>query len=226
MLNKTKKIVKKKYNKTIKNKNFYKNPRKINNKNTLLLVVDAQEKYRKQMINTNKNFIKDLKNIIDIFDKKKYKIAFTRYARCKTEFKCDIDKNKDINALSIIMNTLDKKETKKFKPNTKYWELLKEIKDYEDKKYPIFDTELLNPFIIPEFKTYIKNNNIKNIILIGGWAEHCILSNVNYSIHNNIVPYVIKDCIFGSNKKKIKKAFDIMYDIAFIIPKSSIKYIY
>ena len=173
------------------------------------------------------NFINNLKETILYLKSKDYKIAFTRYGRCKTEYSCDINKNKNINAISIVMNTLDKKEIQIFKPGTKKWELLDEIKSIQqENNYPIFDTELLNPFVIPRFKSYIKKNKIKNIVLIGGWAEHCILSNVNSCIHNNIVPIVIKDNIFGEDKNKEKNAFKIMYELSFIIPKESIKYIF
>lgn len=160
------------------------------NKNTLLLIVDSQEKYRQWMSNKYSN---NLKKIYDYFEKKKYPIAFTRYARCKDMKKC-VGENK--SALTIVedyINFTEEKELTTWNYDKDKWKILKE---YSSNRYPIFDTDTLNAFDNIDFLKMLKSKKIKKIVIVGGWTTWCIISTAHASINKNILPIIVQDCIF------------------------------
>lgn len=195
--------MKNKFNKTFKKKNRIKNKKYTikdktkyysTDKNTLLLVVDSQEKYRKWMSN---KYLKNFKKIYNYFEKHDYPIAFTRYARCKNMKNC-VGKNKNaLTNLEDFVEFTEYKELTTWSYNTNKWQI---IKEYSNNKYPIFETETLNAFNNIEFLKMLKSKNIKKIVIVGGWTTWCIISTAHASISQNILPIIVKDCIFdGEN---------------------------
>lgn len=191
--------MKNKFNKTFKKKNKIKNKKYTikdktkyysTDKNTLLLVVDCQEKFRKWMSN---NFLKNLNKVYNYFEKNNYPIAFTRYARCRNLKNCVGNNKSALTNVEDYIDFIEDKEITTWNYNRKKWEI---IKEYSNNKYPIFDTETLNALNNTEFLKMLKSKNIKKIVIVGGFTTWCIISTAHASISENILPIIVQDCIF------------------------------
>lgn len=194
-------------------------------KNSALIVIDTQNKYNDINIISNK-VKKNLKKILNKFNKESIPIFFTQYQSCKTKNNCTRKKG---HIISKVKNLNNKKWLSKKKPR---WinkveiyerkrtykcpsykcDIIDELKEYSNSKNTFISNNmdsLMNKGLLKE----IRKKNIKNLYIVGGWGEHCIVSTALSCINRyNIIPYVIEDAVF-SEKKDNKIIFDMMNTI-------------
>ncbi len=192
--------------------------------NSALIVIDAQNKYRKIM---SKKEINNMKLLLDKFHEKKVPIYFTQWSRCKYKHNCTRKhKHETIHNILAYKNKKNRfsnlyklEKTRKYKCPGEMCNILKELKQYSHKKNT-FVSDKMDALSNKKIYTLMKKKNIKNLYIIGGWGSHCILSTAFGCINNyNIMPHIVKDAVF--DMKEFKHAVPIIVDS--IIPGCNTK---
>lgn len=185
--------------KTKKNKKLAKKYN-ICDKHTLLLILDCQEKYRKFF---TPEILINIKKLVDSFNKKKYPVAWTRYARCMDKSRCIGD---TISPLSIVstqnikwyIKDVELKEMTVYNHGQPKWNILKE---FTPNKEDIYDYNFWNPFHNDKFNRMLVEKQIKKIIIVGGWTTYCVISTSHTCLNHDLLPIIITDGIFDGRKQ-------------------------
>lgn len=174
------------------------------NKHSLLLVVDLQEKYKKLL---PLNILNNIKLLINYFNEYNLQIAWTRYSRCLKMSYCRETPEK--TALSYVLDYYDMNSREKtdFKYGNKLWELIPEAHPNPNRdNNHIFDSNQLNIWNNKYFTDFIHEKKIKNVVIVGGWASYCIISNIQLALNFNIVPITVSDAIFDKSEKNLESS--------------------
>jgi len=201
--------------------------------NSLLLILDLQNKYKKYY---NKKIIKNIKNLINLFMINDKCIAFTRFYKNKKSIKLLNEKINNNSLLKKIENEENKKISLEFQKlddnlagsiitkniDKKYGTVITHGKcpmedkfrcneiiedfDYLKKKKNVYfiDYKIWNPFSNKKFLNLIKKERINRIYICGGFYTFCVLSTAINSLNFNILPIVIEDAIYGVDKFRDK----------------------
>ena len=174
------------------------------NKHSLLLIVDMQEKYRKILPS---NILNNIKLLINYFNKYNFQIAWTRYSRClKMSYCTETPEKTAISQVLDYYNT-NKKEKTEFSYGNKLWNLIPEAHPNPNRdNNHIFDSNQLNIWNNKYFTDFIHEKKIKNVVIVGGWASYCIISNIQLALNFNIVPITVSDAIFDKNEKNLESS--------------------
>ena len=191
-------------------------------KNSALLIIDAQNKYNYIM---KKKIKKNMEKITEYFYNNNLPVYITQFSRCKFKNNCTRKhKNETIvNQLSYLKSKKSNKwknnlyklgKTKKYKCPSYYCHIIDELKKYSTKKNT-FISNNLDSLENKELNFLVKKNNIKNLYIIGGWGSHCILATAYGCVtKRNIMPHIINDSIFDCNNKyydATKKIIDSIF---------------
>ncbi len=173
-------------------------------KNTLLMIIDMQEKYR---VIVPKNVIENVQKLIYFFNSKNLPIAWTRYSRCLEQKYCNDTAEK--TAISFVLDyyKTNTREKDSYKYGGKLWQLMPEIapENISDNNR-IFETNGLNVWNNIDFLSYAKEKKIKNVVIVGGWASYCIISTIQLALNFNIVPITASNAIFDKNDEQLKSS--------------------
>lgn len=191
-------------------------------KNSALLVIDAQNKYNMHIKMDNGKSINNIEKIIKTFNKKNKPVYFTQWSRCKKKFNCT-RKHKRETVQNKIAYYYKKKRTYKNyslynSEKTKKWkcpsykcDIVDKLKPYSNKNNTYVSDMMDSLAGSKKLLKDIKKNNIKILYITGGWAEHCVPSTAFACINRyEIFPYIVSDAIFGD--KRHKKVINILGD--------------
>ena len=178
-------------------------------KNSALLIIDAQNKYEYIMKEKVK---KNMEKITEYFNNKNIPIYITQFSRCKIKNNCTRKHKNEtiINRLSYLKSNKTNKwrkklykleKTKKYKCPSYYCNIIDKLKKFSTKKNT-FISNNLDSLENKQLNSLIKKKNIKNLYIIGGWSSHCILATAFGCVtKRNIMPYIINDAIFDEKKE-------------------------
>ena len=68
----------------------------------------------------------------------------------------------------------------------------------------------------------LKSKKIKKIVIVGGFTTWCIISTAHASIGMNILPIIVKDCIFD-RKNKVNNDVFLQHSAVLVKTKDLIK---
>ena len=185
-------------------------------KNSALLVIDAQNKYKYIM---KPKSILNIKKIVQKFYNDKIPIYFTQWSRCHRKHNCTRKhKNETINN-KIAYNFKHKRpkdlyrleKTRKYKCPSYNCNIIDEIKSYSNKENTFISDKMDSLAGNKKLLNRLNKTKIKTLYIIGGWGEHCIISTALGCINTwNKYPIIIEDAIFGV--KKHEKIIPLLTD--------------
>ena len=180
-------------------------------KNSALLVIDVQNKY-KHIVPASK--LKNITTLLEKFKDKNIPIYFTQWSRCKYKNNCTRKHKKEsiINKIAFRnsinwgrTSLLEKK--KSYKCPSKKCDLLDELKPFSNSSNT-FISNNMDALYNKKLNYIIKKKKIKYLYLVGGWGSMCILGTafgcINY---HNIMPCIVTDAVFDprDTQNKITK---------------------
>lgn len=175
---------------------------KINfsNKDTAIIIIDLQNDYVHEQGIINKfglgtkelqSKVPKIQEFIEFMRKKSFKIIHIQMTEARDFI--------DINLKKKRIETFGDPENWELAiPGTWGHELLLEVKESE----PIFKKNTYDVFSNPEVQEYLKENNIKNLIILGGYTHACVDTTVRSGFTKSFSIILATDLVGSPDKLK------------------------